>query len=116
MRDIKVIKKQVEIVEIASFIANWNIFYKFIYAFLYFYSFSRLNISITFKFTNIIKQLLSNLPLLLKLSAKISFLLKCFKSSSLKIYFSIIFCFRVKLDYKSSFNAFILSDNLISIC
>ena len=57
----KVTEKQVNIVEIASYIANKNNFYKFIYTFLCLLTFSRPNTSIKFRFGNILKPLFINL-------------------------------------------------------
>lgn len=58
---------------------------------------------------------LINLPLLLKSSISTSFPSKYLNSGDLRIYLLMIFYFKVKLDYESLFNNFILSDNLTSI-
>ena len=65
----RIIKKQVEIMEVASYIANKNIFYKFIHTFLYLFILSKSIIFIQFRLANTLKLLLTNLPSLLKSSA-----------------------------------------------
>ena len=91
----RIMKEQIEIIEIISYIVNRNNFYKFIYIFLYFFALFKPNISIRFKLINASKLLLTNLLFPFKLSAWAIFLSKYSKSSGPKIYFLIIFCFKV---------------------
>lgn len=111
----KVTKQQVKIIEVASYIANKNNFYNFIYTFPCLLALPRPNTSIRFRLSNVSKPPLINLLSLLKPSTQASFLSNYPKSGGLRIHFLIILYFGAELDYESFFNAFMLIDNLTSV-
>lgn len=106
--------EQVEIVEIAS-LANRNVFHKFIYAFLCLLAFSRLNTFTTFRLANTLKPLLTNSLCHSSQLPRWTFYSQYPNLSGFKIHLPIISSFGAKLDYKGSSNAFILSENLVSV-
>ena len=113
--NIEIRKESGKIVEITSYIAYKNNFYKFVFIFLFFFTPFRPNTSIKLKLVNILKLLLINLLSQFKSSAWIGFLWKYPKLSDFKLYLLMILCFRIKQGYESLFNAFIILDNLISV-
>lgn len=110
-----VIEAQVEILEVASYIAKKNNLYEFICIFPCLPVPPKPNTSIRFRLANVSKLPLTNSPLSLKLSAWASFLSKYPNSSGLRIHLPMILYFRAKLCYEGLSNAFIVSDNLTSV-
>lgn len=115
MEAIEVMKKQVEMVEIASYIATKNNFYKSICSFPYLLAFFRSNTCIRFRFANTSKPPLTILPLSLMSTTWISFLSKYPKLGGLRIHLPMIVCIAVELAYRGPSNTFILSENLSSV-
>ena len=109
-----VTEEQVEIVEVASYIANRNDLYEFIRTFPCLPAPPRPNTSIRFRLADASKPPLTNSPSPLKPSAWASFLSKYPKSGGLRIHLLMILRFGAELGYDGPSNAFILSENLTS--